>query len=489
MASSRNRRISFGRIITFVLLFIGSAAAVGLVLPFRLPLPPSGHETAVPRPPQAGAIPDVGSGATTPGKTEASPFVPGKGIQWRPEKGFEIAARLPDPLPTPPAAMEPRSLPERLARKVEVSKGDTLIDILLRAGIPRAEAHEALSRLKEVFDPRRLRPGQYLTLELERTRKQDRALRLASLSLSLDWARDVRLSRDARTGDFVVGEVARPLLRRTERIAGVVEDSLYRSARRHGLPRETLHALIRIFSWDVDFQRDLQPGDRFEVLFERLYTADGLRSRGGDVLFASLELAGRPVTAYRFRRADGTIAYFDRDGRSLRKSLLRTPIDGARLTSRFGMRRHPILGYTRMHRGVDFAAPRGTPVYAAGDGTIVFAGRKRGYGNFIRIRHNAQFGTGYAHLSRIARGIRRGKRVRQGQVIGYVGSTGLATGPHLHYEVYRNGRAINPLKLRTIASDRLRGRELERFRQVVAEVDALRRQLEEEPQLASYDLP
>ncbi len=404
------------------------------------------------------------------------PLARGGGENWLPVAGFEAAATLPDPVP--PAAATPMRLPDstRIRKRVEVRRGDTLLDILLRLGIPRAQAHEAIASLEGIYDPRRLRPGQYLTVELERLRSEAEALRLASLSLSLDFEKRLRLSRTAG-GGFEAATVARPLLRQPALAGGTISDSLYRAAGAAGVPPETLAELVRLFSWDIDFQRDIRPGDRFTILYEEILSADRRQRRGGEVLYAAFELGGETLTAYRFTRGDGTVGYYDRSGRSVRKSLMRTPVDGARLSSRFGKRRHPVLGYTRMHKGVDFAAPRGTPIYAAGDGTVVFAGRNKGYGNYVRIRHNGTYTTAYAHMSRIAKGVRKGVRVRQGQVIGYVGSTGLVTGPHLHYEVLRDGRQVNPLALRQVAAEALRGADLTAFARRVAEIDALRARL------------
>jgi murein DD-endopeptidase MepM/ murein hydrolase activator NlpD len=189
------------------------------------------------------------------------------------------------------------------------------------------------------------------------------------------------------------------------------------------------------------------------------------------VLFASLTLSGKKKAIYRFKGDDGHTEYFDEEGRSAQKALMRTPIDGARLSSGFGQRRHPILGYNKMHRGVDFAAPSGTPIYAAGNGTIVYAGRKGGYGNYIRIRHNGNYDTAYAHMTGFARGMRVGRRVNQGQVIGYVGTTGRSTGPHLHYEVLRQGQQVNPMRIRMPSGRTLAGAEMKRFQGLRAALD------------------
>ena len=221
--------------------------------------------------------------------------------------------------------------------------------------------------------------------------------------------------------------------------------------------------LIRIYSWDVDFQRDINNGDKFEILFEKLFTEKGEFVRTGNVIYGNLLLRTKKYPLYRYETSKGTIDYFDDNGRSARKALLRTPINGARLSSRYGKRRHPILGYNKMHRGVDFAAPRGTPIYAAGRGTIVKLGRNGAYGNYIRIRHGSGLETAYAHLSRFRRGLRVGARVPQGKVIGYEGSTGRSTGPHLHYEILKNSRQINPLTLKMVSGKKLTGKELKLF--------------------------
>ena len=190
---------------------------------------------------------------------------------------------------------------------------------------------------------------------------------------------------------------------------------------------------------------------------------DGVVVNNGEIQYAKLTLRGTELPLYRFETPEGNLDYFNTKGESVRKALMKTPIDGARLSSRFGNRKHPILGYTRLHAGVDFAAPRGTPIYAAGDGTVTVAGTNGGYGKYIKIRHNGTYSTAYAHLNGYARGVRKGKRVRQGQVIGYVGSTGRSTGPHLHYEIHRNGKQINPLGLKLPSGEKLKGQTLEAF--------------------------
>jgi murein DD-endopeptidase MepM/ murein hydrolase activator NlpD len=371
-------------------------------------------------------------------------------------------------------------------QQITVRRGDTLMDILSRAGIALAEAHAAVQSLLTVYDPRRLRAGQELLIRAAHEPAEAGARRLIGLDFDLDFDHAVRVTRGA-DGSYASAKVARPQRHALEHRTGIIDDSLYLSAERAALPRDVTIGLIKLFSWDVDFQRDVRQGDRFETLFETVALEDGSEIvRGGDLLYAALSIDGRLFEGYRFELPDGRIAYFDRSGKSLRKFLMRTPIDGARLSSRFGMRRHPILGYNRMHQGVDFAAPTGTPIYAAGAGKVEIAKRNGGYGKYIRIRHTGEYSTAYAHLSSFAKGIAPGRRVRQGQVIGYVGTTGRSTGPHLHYEVLRRGAQINPLQIKQPADQQLAGADLERFQAEMARIDSLREDAPAATRLASH---
>ncbi|HYD32744.1 MAG TPA: M23 family metallopeptidase, partial [Azospirillaceae bacterium] len=252
---------------------------------------------------------------------------------------------------------------------------------------------------------------------------------------------------------------------------GTIRTSLYEAGVSAGVPVPLMMALIRAYSYDVDFQRDPQPGDTFAILFERYVTGDGAIARDGDLLYAELTLTGKVKPIYRQALRGGKVDYFNRQGESVRKALLRTPMDGAKLTSSFGMRRHPILGYSKMHKGADFGAPTGTPIFAAGNGVIEEAGPKGAYGNYIRVRHNAEISTAYAHMSRFARGTQRGVRVDQGDVIGYVGSTGRSTGAHLHYEVLKGNQQVNPMSVNLPIGKRLEGKELAAFQKTVRELD------------------
>ena len=365
--------------------------------------------------------------------------------------------------------------PARFIRRPRLGRGDRLIDLLLAFGVPRGEAHAATTALKKVYSPRRLRAGQRLELAFGPVGDEDG--RFLGLTFDADGDRVVAVER--APGGFRARATKKILRRTLAHGAGTIRSSLYEAGLGAGVPPGAVIELIHIFSFDVDFQRDIWRGDKFEIVYENLYDLDGKLARQGEVLYGSLTLRGVTLRLYRHTPAKGRTDYFNERGESMRKLLMRTPIDGARLSSRYGRRRHPILGYTRMHRGVDFAAPRGTPIYAAGDGSVVRAGRYGGYGRYIRIRHNSTYSTAYAHMRAFARGVRRGRRVRQGQTIGYVGSTGRSTGPHLHYEIHYRGRQINPLTLRLPTGQKLKGAALVAFQNARAELDrrlaALRR--------------
>ena len=377
------------------------------------------------------------------------------------------------PMPSPQDAETEtgRPGPQLHSRPVSAKSGDTLAGMLVGAGVPRGDAIAAIDALKPLFDPKRIKIGQDLSIDFERDSPISEAPgRFVGFVLDIDYAREILVAR-TETGDFLAKEKEKPLAAAAARAEGEIRNNLFLDAREAGLPLPVLIALIRAFSWDVDFQRDLQPGDRFELMYDVFYDGSGTLVHNGEIQYAAMTLSGIRRAIYRFEDKDGFADYFDEKGRSARKALMRTPIDGARLSSRYGKRKHPILGYNRMHRGVDFAAPIGTPIYAAGDGSIDRIGRNGGYGNYIRIRHNSDYSTAYAHLSRYAKGMRKGKRVKQGQVIGYVGNTGRSTGPHLHYEILRGGRQVNPMTVRMPSGRSLKGEELVSFQKGRQELD------------------
>jgi murein DD-endopeptidase MepM/ murein hydrolase activator NlpD len=358
---------------------------------------------------------------------------------------------------------------------VTVERGDTLARILTDAGVSKSSAQAVVDSLRRVFNPKDLKPGHEVRLRFQ----PDSTLndethplgRLHEVELLAAIDREVAVRATPDSG-FIAAVAPKPVDRVVSRSHGeIAGGSLLAAGRNAGVPVVVMTEMIRLFSYDVDFQRDVQPGDRFDVLYERFELADGRLVRGGDVIYAALSIGGKPMQLYRHKDARGGIDYYNAKGESVRKALLRTPIDGARLSSRFGMRDHPILGYTVMHRGVDFAAPTGTPIFAAGEGTIDFLGDQNGYGRYVRLRHTGSYATAYAHLSAYGRGLKKGMRVRQGQVIGYVGTSGRSTGPHLHYEVMRDGRQVNPISVKFPSGEKLAGQELARFMATKAAID------------------
>ena len=399
-------------------------------------------------------------------------LVPGPKLPER--AAIDLEAEI-DPVSHVLALSVPDGITEKRGGPVEkamaVRKGDTVMKVLIRGGLGRADAHATVAALRKVYNPRDLLPGTELALSfIALSEGPDPALSFRALRFKPSVEKTVSV---ARTWDnrFEAELSKTPLIRSQGRAMGVITSSLYVDAVRAGVPVPVVVELIRALSFEVDFQREIRPNDGFHIFYDRLLTPDGKLAKSGDLIYGALTLKGKTLPLYRYRMLDGSVDYFNTRGQSVRKALMRTPVDGARLSSRFGRRRHPILGYTKMHRGIDFAAPPGTPIMAAGRGVITAAGRRGTFGNYVRIRHNTTYSTAYAHMKGIAKGIRRGRRVRQGQTIGYVGSTGRSTGPHLHYEIFRNNRQINPLKLKLPSGKKLRGRALRRFLAAKKEID------------------
>ena len=351
-------------------------------------------------------------------------------------------------------------------RNETVKNGSNLMETLLRAGVPATEAHQAIIALEEVFDPRALRAGQRIRLEIDGDAEQQ----LLSVAIPLDAVKTVSAYR-LDDEQFFSEAIEKPLSLNVVGAKGTIQDSLFQSMSAAAVPDRLIMELIRVYSWDVDFQRYIQRDDQFEIMYETLVDPDGNLIRTGNVLMAALTLSGTNLRLIRHEFADGTVDYFNEKGESVRKALLRTPIDGARLSSGYGKRRHPVLGYTRMHRGVDFSAPSGTPVMAAGDGVVEFAGPNGGYGRYLRIRHNASFKSAYAHLKGFSKNVRVGSRVKQGQIVAYVGSTGMSTGPHLHYEIHQGDKQINPLSLKLPTGRQLSGDALRTFQTQRAQLE------------------
>ncbi|MDH3335078.1 MAG: peptidoglycan DD-metalloendopeptidase family protein, partial [Rhodospirillaceae bacterium] len=362
-------------------------------------------------------------------------------------------------------------------KPVVVKSGDTLAKILERAGANNKQANSVIKSLSGIFDPRSLKINQKIFARfVPAFPSANEAVTIGSdvfagLVIPLDYRNRIVVS-PSNTSDetFVAKKVSFKLVAENVRAEGTIDSSLYLAAANKGVTPPVINELIRIFSWDVDFQRDIWKNDGFEVMYQRFRDEDGNVVYTDGIKYAALTLQGKKKAIYLHQLKDGTTDYFDENGQSARKALMRTPINGARLSSTFGKRKHPVLGYTKMHKGADFAAPTGTPIYAAGNGTIEVSGRNGSYGNYVRIRHNSEYSTAYAHMKAIKRGMGKGKRVTQGEVIGYVGTTGRSTGPHLHYEILRAGRQVNPLRVKMPSGKKLKGDELARFKVSFAEI-------------------
>lgn len=382
-------------------------------------------------------------------------------------------------------------LEDRASRPVEtqvrVGSGDTLGDVLARAGVEGAEATQAIDALRDVFNPRALKAGQKVKVTFETSPHGFGHGGFQMVSLNADPIRVVGAQRDGK-GGFGPIETMRQVSKQVAHNTGTIKSSLFESAQSAGVPIQIIMAMIKALSYDVDFQRDIQSGDEFTVVYEGFYDTKGKLVRHGEMLFASVNLSGTPIAMYRFDNGQGTVEYFNEKGESVKKALLKTPVDGAKISSGFGMRNHPILGYSKMHKGIDFAVPTGTPIQAAGDGTVDMAGFNGSYGNYVRLRHGSGFGTAYAHMSRIAAGIGPGKRVSQGQIIGFVGSTGRSTGAHLHYEVLKGSDQINPLSVKMPTNIKLAGRDLDRFKAVKRDTDTLMAKIPPSTRLAANAL-
>ena len=399
-----------------------------------------------------------------------------------------------------PAIIYARDIHQDLREtRVRITRGENFVDTLKRAGVNAGDRNEAAYAFGKHYNLRQLRPGQEFELTLgwpNQTIFQMAAsgeapqARLIALDFREDAENRIEVRRNPEGGFFSKKKII-PLTTRILSVAGVIEGSLYLSAKKEGAPDKVIADLADAFAYDVDFQREIFGGDEFEAIFEARYDDQGELVSAGDIIFARLKWRGRNREKgyYRFASdADGARAdFYDATGQSAKRLLMKTPIDGARLSSRFGTRKHPILGYKRAHKGVDFAASRGTPIKAAGDGIIERADRYGSFGNYVRIRHANGYKTAYAHLKGFHRGIRKGKRVRQGDIIGYVGTTGRSTGPHLHYEVHLNGKAVNPQRLKIATGKQLKGAELDRFKIQRDLIDAMRVPAEDEAALLARD--
>jgi murein DD-endopeptidase MepM/ murein hydrolase activator NlpD len=397
-------------------------------------------------------------------------------LGWR----FSVAeATAPSPAPLDPAALSalqhaaftgaeaqpgfgrPETVP------VKILPGETFEAAVRRAGAAPDDARQMVQTLASAMDTVHIKAGLAFDAAIARPRGDHGQARLIGLSMRTGPATAVTVSRTF-DGALRLRELEEKVREEQTVAHGEITGSLYESASKLGANSSITGQMVKLFSHKIDFDRDLKPGDKFELVFDREVTESGRTVETGDLQYAEI----RGIRFYRFER-HGDVEYFDETGKNIKGFLLRTPVDGAHMTSGFGMRRHPILGFNRMHQGIDFGAGTGTPVLAAGDGVVVEARRWGGYGNWLRIRHSDGWETGYAHLSRYAKGLRPGQRVRQGQLVAYVGTTGMSTGAHLHYEIWRRGARVNPVSAKVPQGTVLAGAELGAFRAQKARIDRM----------------
>ena len=352
--------------------------------------------------------------------------------------------------------------------KHKIRTGETFDNILDSYSIENSEIIKIKNSLKKKLNLNKLNTKQIIEFSLDKTNNK-----ITEFSLQISNTQKINLKRDITSDNFNEKTISIKLNKEVVYKENLILQSLYKSATDQNIPANIIVEFAGIYGFQVDFQRDIRKKDKFQILYE-LYTNDKNEIiETGEILFANLKISGQDNSLYYFDQ-QGNEGHFDKNGKSVKKALMKTPINGARLSSPFGMRKHPIDGFNKMHRGTDFAAPIGTPIMASGDGVIKKAGWCGGGGNCIKIKHNSTYQTVYAHMSKFARGIKSGVRVKQGQTIGYVGSTGKSTGPHLHYEVIVNGKKVNSQKLKLPSGKILKGENRKLFETEKIKLDVLK---------------
>jgi murein DD-endopeptidase MepM/ murein hydrolase activator NlpD len=365
--------------------------------------------------------------------------------------------------------------PETETHSITLDAGDTLAGALENAGISSDDANGAIAAMGKVYNARALKAGlQFLVTYKPATATdttEEPAAQLLTIKFSPSVEHEITISR-AADGTFQATDTVKQLVSRVHRAGATIDGSPWQSALRAGIPNDVVAEMMKMLSYKVDFQRDVKAGDSFEVYYDYYYTPEGLPAKRGNISYAMMKLGNQVITLYRYQSNPNDPAeYFDAKGESVKGMLMKTPVDGARITSSFGMRFHPVLGYSRMHKGIDFGVPIGTPVMAAGSGTITFMGWSNGYGRFVKINHGNGYSTGYGHLSRFTPGLHIGSKVHQAQIVAYSGNTGMSTGPHLHYETIVNNEQVNPLKLKMAQGRKLAGKDLRAFQSERLRID------------------
>ena len=346
-----------------------------------------------------------------------------------------------------------------LVQKYYLQEGETFTGALKQADLQDDEINDVVNIISKKIDLRKLKVG--TLIETYTKSIKDKKI-INKIIIYPDIEKKIYVQKV--NNKFVAGEDKKKLFSKLKLYEVEIHNSIYESLKKIDTPDEIIMEFVQLYSFDIDFQRDIRKGNKIKIFFEIYTDSQNNYIKSGNINFSEIILDDESYELYRFQsEGDEFVEYFNSDGKSATKALMKTPINGARLSSGFGMRKHPILGYNKKHQGVDFAAPTGTPIMAAGTGHIEFVGNNGGAGKYIRIKHLNGYKTSYSHLSKYASGIQKNVKVRQGQVIGYVGNTGLSTGPHLHYEVIFNGKRINPMKMKLPSGKQLKDKNLEIF--------------------------
>ena len=353
----------------------------------------------------------------------------------------------------------------------KVTKSQTLSSIFKSYKIPDTEINLILKSFNKKDKIKKLKVNEIIKINIDKYENK-----VLNIILPISRTKKIELTRNSEKNHFVRKEIITNLKKELVFKEGKITQSLYRTAINIGIEPNVIVEFARIYGFQIDFQRDIRRNDTFQIIYETFKDEDNKIFKTGNIVYADLNLSNQSNAFYYFDEKNNK-GHYDINGKSVKKALMKTPINGARLSSKFGMRKHPIDGYNKMHRGTDFAAPKGTPIMASGDGVVLKSAWCGGGGNCIKIKHNSSYSTVYAHLSKFAAGIRKGKRVKQGQVIGYVGSTGKSTGPHLHYEVIYNGKRINSQTLKLPSGKILKGKVRENFEINRIKLDVLKSEI------------
>ena len=351
--------------------------------------------------------------------------------------------------------------------------GDTYQSIINSLKINQSEKKEILNAISDEETLKILRTNKKFLFKFDNLLNE----KITEFQIETDKKNIILFNRSKIDKKFFSKKITKNFTKKIVYKETIIQDSLYNSAINLGIKPNVIVEFARLYGFQVDFQRDIWKDDSFQIIYEEFTDENNKIIDTGDIIFANLNLQNNDLQLYRYEYEKNKVDFFDENGKSIKKTLMKTPINGARLSSSYGKRKHPILGYTKLHTGTDFAAPTGTPIMASGDGKVTKAGWCGGGGNCVKIKHNSKYQTVYAHMSKFGRGIKKGVRVKQGQIIGYVGSTGMSTGPHLHYEVIENGKKVNSQKLKLPSGKILKGKERKMFEIDKIKIDVLKSNL------------